>query len=287
MKKILVATDFSERSDRALRRATLLARQFGAEILLVHVVDDDQPRRIVEAERAEASTLLTQMAATLRDVDGVPCEALVPVASPFLGIVQAALDTSPDLLVIGSHRRQVLRDVFIGTTAERIIRSVERPVLMVNAPPASLYKHILATTDLSDRSKHALEHFYDLGIHDNSLNSIIYIFDVPALRLSFSHSISKDDKNNYMEDEKRGATAALATFVASLNRGTVRQILRHEATTTQNEILNAAAEQQADLIVISTHGQGGLAKLLLGSVTEQVLRSSPIDVLTIPAQRER
>lgn len=61
MKTIMVATDFSERSDRALRRATLLARQFEATMLLVHVVDDDQPRRIVDAERDEATKLLRQM----------------------------------------------------------------------------------------------------------------------------------------------------------------------------------------------------------------------------------
>lgn len=73
----MAATDFSKRSDRALRRATLLAGQFEATMLLVHVVDDDQPRRIVDAERDTATTLLRQMSTTLRDVDGVACETRV------------------------------------------------------------------------------------------------------------------------------------------------------------------------------------------------------------------
>ena len=163
MKKIMVATDFSERSDRALRRATLLARQFEATMQLVHVVDDDQPRRIVDAERDEATTLLRQIAATLRDVDGVTCETRVILASPFVGIAQAVADATPDLLVIGPHRRQVLRDVFIGTTAERTIRSVDCPVLMVNATPAGHYRHVLQTTDLSDGSRDALLRFYELA----------------------------------------------------------------------------------------------------------------------------
>ncbi|MCZ7676133.1 MAG: universal stress protein [Roseovarius sp.] len=84
----MVATDFSERSDRALRRAKLLARQFGATITLIHVVDDDQPRRIVEIERDESAMLLRQTAATLAQLDGVTCETRVILASPFAGIIQ-------------------------------------------------------------------------------------------------------------------------------------------------------------------------------------------------------
>jgi len=64
MKKILLATDFSERSVRALRRATLLARRFAASLVIIHVVDDDQPRRIVGGERDAASALLGRPAET-------------------------------------------------------------------------------------------------------------------------------------------------------------------------------------------------------------------------------
>ena len=115
MKAIMVATDFSERSDRALRRATLLAQQFQAAIVLVHVVDADQPRRIVDSERDEAEALLSELAATLRDADGVNCQTLVILSAPFAGVLQAVEERKPDLLVLGPHRRQVLRDVFIGT----------------------------------------------------------------------------------------------------------------------------------------------------------------------------
>lgn len=200
MKKILVATDFSERSDRALRRAVLLAREFDAGLALVHVVDDDQPRRIVETETEEAKALLRQMAATLRNVDGVACETRVLLASPFAAIVQEVTDTSPDLLVIGPHRRQVLRDVFIGTTAERVIRSVDCPVLMVNAPPAGSYRHILQTTDLSDSSRDALRRFLALGIGEQTQNSLLHVFNAPALRLVMGHTLPKDNRDDIGRD---------------------------------------------------------------------------------------
>lgn len=285
MKTMMVATDFSERSDRALRRATLLARQFESAILLVHVVDDDQPRRIVDAERDEATTLLRQMAATLRDVDGVTTETRVILASPFVGIAQAVKDVTPDLLVIGPHRRQVLRDVFVGTTAERTIRSVDCPVLMVNATPAGHYRHVLQTTDLSDSSRDALLRFRELGLADQSRTSLLHIFDAPALRLVFSHSIPKDDQKHYLEEEQRDASLDLARFLSSTDLGRLRQIVRYEASPAQHEILKAAGEEQADLIVMSTHGRSGLARMLIGSVTEQVLKTAQIDVLAIPSQR--
>ncbi|MDP4033983.1 MAG: universal stress protein [Pseudorhodobacter sp.] len=64
----MLATDFSERSDRALRRAVLIARESGARIDLVHVVDDDQSRRIVDHEAADARQLLSNLARSLERV---------------------------------------------------------------------------------------------------------------------------------------------------------------------------------------------------------------------------
>ena len=285
MKKILVATDFSERSDRALRRAILLARQYNSEIQLIHVVDDDQPRRIVDTERNEVSTLLRQMAATTQDVDGVTCETRVILASPFVGIARAVADAAPDLLVIGSHRRQVLRDVFIGTTAERTIRLVDCPVLMVNAPPTGLYRRVLQTTDLSDGSRDALRRFHALGFGQDVWTSLLYVFDAPALRLVMGHTMQTEDRADYLAHEHENASLELSRFVASAGIGDVRQIVRHEATAASHEILDAAVAEKADLIVMSTHGRSGLAKMLIGSVTEQVLREAQIDILAIPPQR--
>lgn len=285
MKKILVATDFSERSDRALRRAALLARQFETSLVLVHVIDDDQPRRIVDAERDEASELLRQMAATLHDHDGVACETRVILGSPFVGISQAVSDEAPDLLVIGPHRRQVLRDVFVGTTAERTIRSVDCAVLMANAPPAGHYRRVLHTTDLSDGSRDALRRFHALGLGEQVRTSLLYVFDAPALRLVMGHAMPAEDQEHYLAAEQKEAARDLSRFVASADLGDVRQVARYESSAAPHEILKVAKEEGADLIVMSTHGRSGLTKVLIGSVTEQVLKTSTVDVVAIPPAR--
>lgn len=286
MEVILVPTDLSERSDRALRRAALLARQFEAAILLVHVIDDDQPSRIVNAERDETMALLRKIAATLHDVDGVACETRVILASPFVGIAQAAADAAPDLLVIGPHRRQVLKDVFVGTTAERTIRSVDCPVLMVNAAPAGQYRHALQTTDLSAPSRDGLQRFKSLGLGEGIQNSLLYLFDAPALRLVMAHTMSQQDQKMYVLDEQATAETELAAFSASAGLQDIRQLVRYEATAAQHEVLKIAEEEGADLIVMSTNGRGGIARILIGSVTEQVLRNASVDVLAIPPRRQ-
>ncbi|MEZ5738598.1 MAG: universal stress protein [Burkholderiaceae bacterium] len=285
MNSILVATDFSERSDRALRRATMLAKQTGATIALVHVIDDDQPYWIIETERKASARLLGEQATTLRDMDGVTCEAHVVVAAPFAGIVKATQTTAADLLVVGPHRRQVLLDVFIGTTAERTIRSVDCPVLMVNAPPVGAYQQMLLTTDLSPASGSAISTFASLGIAGRADLALLYVFHDPALGLSRAHTMLKDDENPAYRKALDTARRDLAGFVAALDRKPdvpMRQILRHENTRPAHEIQNAAREAAADLIVIGTQGRSGLRRLVLGSVAEEVLRDGRQDVLVIP-----
>lgn len=282
MKKIMLATDFSERSDRALRRATLLARQFGASLSIVHVVDDDQPRRIVDSERDAASALLQDLRSTVRDVDGVACEARVVIADPFAGIARTAEEEAPDLLVLGPHRRQTLRDVFVGTTAERTIRSVDCAVLMVNAPPVGPYHHVLLATDLSEGAERAAKTCLALGLAENTSVSFLHVYEAPTKRMVMSHAAPTDDWESYLDAMRKEAESGLADFVRKFDIGARRQILRHGLHAPAEEILNTARDESAELVVVGTHGRSGLAKFFLGSVAEAVLRNADRDVLAVP-----
>ena len=94
--------------------------------------------------------------------------------------------------------------------------------------------------------------------------------------------MSKDEREGYIVDEEKVALRELSGFLAEAKLGTFTPMVRHEASATQHEILKAADEEKADLIVLSTHGRTGVGKLLLGSVAEHVLRTSPVDVLAVP-----
>lgn len=285
MQKILCATDFSERSDRALRRAVLVARGENAGLDLVHVVDDDRPKRFVDHEAADARALLGEQVETLGSADGVRADSDVILADPFEGIVRAAEERNPGLLVLGPHRRQFLRDAFVGTTAERTIRKVACPVLSVNGPPVGPYRHVLLTTDLSEASKAALQRYLALGLFASATHSILTVFDVLALRLAMSDSLPKEDRDHHVASESADARRNLGTFAGSLGHPSLQLLVRHRETTEANEILKAAEEVHADLVVMATRGKGGFARLMLGSVTAQVLQKAGVDVLTLTPHR--
>jgi nucleotide-binding universal stress UspA family protein len=282
MRRIMLATDFSERSDRALRRAAMVARAGGAVLDLVHVVDDDRPTRIVEQEAAEARTMLRALAGTLATGDGLHCETAVVLADPFDGIVQAAAERRPDLLVLGPHRRHILKDAFVGTTAERTIRSVGCPVVMANGPPVAPWRHVLLTTDLSQQSAAALRRFAALGLAPDARRTLLHVFGSPALRLSISESLPDDRRKALLADEAGAARGALAQFLAGVEGLEAEPVVRYDATTFAHEIARAAAAMAADLVVVSTRGRGGLARLFLGSVAAQVLAGATVDVLALP-----
>ena len=282
MQRIMLATDFSERSDRALRRAVILAHAHGARIELVHVADDDRPRSVVEQDTKQARQLLSELARSLETLDGISCDTKVILADPFAGIAQAVEDASPDLLVIGPHRRNILRDAFVGTTAERAIRAVTCPVLMVNGTPVGIYRHVLLTTDLSDNSRLALQLFETLKIGREGSLSVLSVFNAPALQLAMSGTLPTTSKEDYLKSLRGEAKRELAAFIVKLGGTTGEQIVRFDETTIAQEILRAAKDLKSDLIVLSTQGKGAVSRMLLGSVTEQVLRWSPVDVLAIP-----
>ena len=141
---ILAATDFSTRSQRAVRRAGLLARDTGAELTLVHVVDDDQPPELVALERREAERILGEQIGAMAELRELQPRALVVEGDPFDGILRAAASASADLVVMGAHRKQLLRDILVGTTIERVIRTGPFPVLMVNQAVEQPYRTALA-----------------------------------------------------------------------------------------------------------------------------------------------
>lgn len=282
MKKVMVATDFSERSDRALRRATLLAKQHGAEIVLLHVVDNDHPRRIVDRNQAEAESLLRTLALTISQSDGVSCSWKIKLDAPHAGILKAAEEEKPDLLVLGPYRRQLLKEVFAGTTSERAIRAVDCPVLVVNGFPVGDYAHILLTTDVSDLSGSVLKHFSELGLGAKARNTLTYIFPTPALRLLISDTLHSDDRSAYLEDERRAAAAELSAFLSASGLSGTVPLLRPDLTSPAHEVLKAAKDENADLIVLAMRGRSGLSKLVLGSVAEHALRYADADVLAIP-----
>ncbi len=183
---------------------------------------------------------------------------------------------------MGAHRKQLLRDIFIGTTIERVVRTASCPVLMVNNEAAHSYSRVLAAIDMSDISAHALQSAGALGFFDHTRLTAVHAFEAPAQGKLFIADVPKERIDDYVAQERQRASAELATFLQSQELGGATWSRRVEEGTPLQIISETATKIDADLLVIGTHGRSGIAKVLLGSVAEQALRALNVDILAVP-----
>ena len=281
MDRLLVATDFSPRSDRALRRASLIARKVTAPITLVHVVDADRPDRLIKADRSAASDVLAEIAATLRAEDGIETDWVVQVDDVHSGILSAADEISADLLVIGPHRSR-LSDAFTGTTAERLVRRGTRPLLVAIHVPAADHRNTLLALDFDEASKSAGRQALAMGIFHHTDVVIMHAFDTlgaSMMRRSLEHPVDIDE---YVEAEGMFAAEKLRTLSEEIGLpATDHSVVSMEGSPAR-AILESAQKVGSDLIVLGTNQRNGFVRALIGSVTADVIRDAHRDVLIIP-----
>ncbi|WP_198007307.1 universal stress protein [Nitrococcus mobilis] len=283
--KMLVATDFSARSQCALRRAGWLARVQRAELTIVHVVDDDRPARLVELERREAQRYLVEQVDTLTELRELDYRTAVVTGDAFDGILRTAQSTAADLIVMGSHRRQLLRDVFIGTTIERVIRTGSRPVLMVNNAVERPYRRVLAAVNKTEPAVNAIRTGKALGLLDNARLSLVHGFQSLAKGSMSIAGIERERINEYLAEELLRVGMELQAYFKANAVDVDRPSLRIREGGAFEVIFRAVRDISPDLLIIGTQARTGLAKLLLGSVAETVLRSVETDILVVPFDR--
>ena len=282
MQRLLVATDLSERSNLAVRRAGRLARDLGADLMLLHVVDNDRPEQFISAEIASAQQLLDTTAASM--LQDVKCETLVELGDPFDGISNVAKRSAVDLIVMGAHRKQLLREIFVGTSIERVTRQRIAPVLMVNTDVADPYRQSVVAIDLSQHSGHALKTAHALGMFSNANIVVVHAFNVFAKGKMSYAGVDSDTIQRHTEQTAKDARAEVRAFLKVLAVDVAHYSVRVKEGRPADVIKQISSAEDADLVVLATHGRTGVLKFLLGSVTEEVMASINCDVLVVPSR---
>ena len=283
--QIIAATDFSTRSTRALRQAGLLA-QGDSQLHIVHVVDDDLPRAMVVAERREAERVLQEQIDGIRELRNIVAHSMVVEGDPFDGIVRAAESVNADLIVMGAHRKQLLLDMFVGTTIERVIRKTEVPVLMVNNEAQQSYKSVLVPIEISDPSVNALRVALSLGLASHGNAMLLHAFSALAKGKMYSSDSVSATSGHYAAEGQQHAEGEIVAFLGSHNLNTGRWAIRAHEGGPMEVISRTVSEMRPDLLVMGTHSRTGLIKTFLGSVTEEVLRSLNVDILVVPPPKQ-
>lgn len=278
--RVLCATDLSSRSDRAMRRAAMLARARGAALTLLSVVDDDQPAALVESERRQVATLLAELAATVAELRGTSPELVVEPGDAFDTILRYADAHDADLIVMGEHRRRLLRDIVVGTTVERVMRLGRRPVLMVNAPAERPYRRVLAAIDVAEEGAPALAAASRLGLLEGVSLTLFHAFTPLAQSALVAGDAGRRELDRSAAEEGARVREALGRLAAAQGLGSCGIVVQQ--TPVFDALASTAAATLPDLVVMGTRGHGALGRLMLGSVAEQALRSFTCDVLVVP-----
>jgi universal stress protein E len=283
--QILVATDLSTRSHRALRRAGLLAKASGAAVTLAHVVDEDRPPGLVELERREAARILDEQIAAVPELRSLQCRATVISGHPHAALLSAGRSARAALIVMGAHRRKSLRDVFVGTTVERVIRAAACPVLMVSGEVDRPYRSVVAAVEASALCADAIKTAQRLKLLDQAELTLAHAFSPPGQVMMFYAGLARDSINAYVAGARRRAEAELAAFAQA--HGFDRTWSLHVQEGLPFEVIGHVVKaRRPDLLVVGTRGRAGLARALLGSVAEEALRSLDVDILVVPPARK-
>jgi nucleotide-binding universal stress UspA family protein len=289
--RILVAVDLSDESVAALKTARALADARGAALAVVHVlasIGDVQPffpqsyginaTNLLELERLAGEALERRVA----EVEGCSdVERFVELGAPYAEIVRRAEAWSADLVVVGSRGRTGISRAMLGSVAEHVVRAAHCAVLV--ARPARGSGVVMAATDLSDPSLPAVARAAEearlrgarlVVMHAMERSLAAYGAGAAALLGNVAPSPTAEDHEQMRSSLVTLLGDAMRRFGAEgealvLDGGAVASVVR------------AVEEQKADLLVVGSHGRTGLARLLLGSVAEKLVRLADCSVLVV------
>jgi len=197
----------------------------------------------------------------------------------FADILQAATDFGVDLVVLGIHRHAT-REMFQGTTAERIIRHGMQPVLVVKDAVLASYRKALVPVDLSPHAQAAIK--MAAGMVPKGEVHLVH-----AAHRPFAAFLGRDTQNQLIRDERARISGELTRQIEALSASLGDAAPRFTTVLREGDIRRVIREQvstiQPDLLVVGTHGRTGVAHAIVGSVAEDLLADAPVDVLAVKA----
>jgi nucleotide-binding universal stress UspA family protein len=301
---ILCPIDLSEASQHALEQATAIAGWYDATLTVLHVHTPGPALALepfgLNASPDEESAELARLRQAARDVAApardanVQVDVVVDVGDPTRQILTRAEPRDVGMIVMGTHGASGFEHLVLGSVTEKVLRRARCPVLTV--PPrvhtaaALPFQRILCAIDFSDSSLSGLEWAWSLAEEAGATVSLLHVIEWPW------------DEPPAPPFEKLPGTEArrLLEFRHAAELSSRQQLeslvpdnLRHRCPSTplvrhgkaHREVLAAAAETRADLIVMGVHGRNVVDMTLFGSTTNQVVRRASCPVLTVRTAR--
>ena len=277
--RVLCATDLLERSDPAVSRSDAIARALGAQLLLLHVVDAAKSGVDTHRHGARARSTLNARARKLAQ-SGNGAQVSVRGGRPYKIIADVAIRWDADLVVLGPNSRR-LGDSFRGTTAERVIRIADRPVLVVNRDSADPYKHVLLAADRSRMSIGIAHVTKELGLLEDAKASVVHALQYTGGALPYLAGIGESEIGNYQQSVRELAADEIDALLTSAGLDPSRVSVYSHESSPFRAIEQVASHIGSDLVVVGTSRFPLFKRVFIGSVSNEVLRGIEHDVLVI------
>ena len=289
-RSILVPLDLSARSDRVVGRLAQLPLEAHARIVLLHVVPSLVAPRELRRALGDARKALYDEAQHLRErlPDTVEIDVEVRVGVALTKIAEQASRMNADLIVMGRGQARFLREAFLGSTAERVVRQSQRPVLAVRLQPRGAYQRPALAVGLDPLAEQAVHSAFKVLASPLPAIDVVHAFDIPFRGLIYP-SLPRDEAKTMREAARanalHGLTQVLARALSTSGlRPTERPWWKHHVRfgSPREVVAEAVAKAGSDLLVVSTRACSGAAYAFAGSVAGDLLRAADCDVLIVP-----
>jgi nucleotide-binding universal stress UspA family protein len=300
IRRILCPVDFSRFSHHALEEAVAVAREFSAEVSVLHASAVApvtsrapigaplvlEPARLTSQERGALTAQLREFAGDV-EATGLQITAALDEQEPVAAIVDRATQWPADLIVLGTHGRSGFERLLLGSVAEKVLRKAPCPVLTV--PPrvtgparALTVSRILCAIDFSQASLRALEYAASFAAVEGP--------GVVAMNVVELFAESGGVRDELVLDTPSFRAALIKTAQERLHTAIpealrVRCPIAETVTTGRayREILRVATVEEAGLIVLGVRGRATADLLFFGSTAQHVVRQAGCPVLTVRA----
>jgi nucleotide-binding universal stress UspA family protein len=287
-RSLLVAVDLTPSSDRVVGRVALLPLAEDARVTLLHVVPRGLPPRDQRRLERDAKRALAYEARHLRESVSVGIEPVVKVGAAAEQIAAHANAVKAELIVMGRGGGRALRDAFLGSTAERVIRQAKLPVLLVRIRPRAAYSRPALALDFDRAAHDVLVPMLRIARSPRPRVAIIHAFSDPYDGFRYS-SLSEHEAEERLARRRVQVSAELAKLLAKLLlRAKVRPEdapvweahIRHGSP--RLAIRKALETVEPDLLVLGTRAASVAGRMFVGTVAGDALRGATCDVLVVP-----
>jgi nucleotide-binding universal stress UspA family protein len=290
LRSLLIAVDLSPISDRVVGRAARLPLGEASHLTLLHVIPrsmappdrrraERDARRVLEEEARSLAVTLPRRSVV---------ERIVRVGAPAAEIAQCAESMKAEMIVMGRGNGQAFREVFLGSTAERVFRRTRLPVLAVRLRPRSRYGRPAIALDVDRGAPEIVSLLLRVIPPPRPSMLLIHAYTV-AYASQVYPSLSEGEFEERSEEHRRRALGAIEeVLTTALERANVppgdapswKMHVRYGSP--RSVIEKVVTKADTDLLVLGTRGYSGLAYAFLGTVAGDVLRKVACDVLVVP-----